>query len=135
MVRTPTSQGGGQQVNEQFIHNQVFKALDKILSKANQVKHGGLTNQTPPDAGYQSVQAQPQPACETDSLHHMMDSRPHHKRAETFAIPSSGGVANMNATTGDPSASNLIDLTANALANGYQTARSTASSGQIYQLP
>ena len=62
-------------------------------------------------------------------------TRPHHKRAETFAVPSS---ANMTATAaGDPTgSSNLIDLTANAFAaNGYQTARSTASGGQIYQLP
>ena len=58
-------------------------------------------------------------------------TRPHHKRAETFAIPSSSG--NMTAA-GDPShnSANLIDLNnmaANALANGYQTARSTTSSG------
>ena len=62
-------------------------------------------------------------------------TRPHHKRAETFAVPSS---ANMTATAAvDPtSSSNLIDLTANAFAaNGYQTARSTASGSQIYQLP
>lgn len=62
-------------------------------------------------------------------------TRPHHKRAETFAVPSS---ANMTATAAvDPTcSSNLIDLTANAFAaNGYQTARSTASGSQIYQLP